>query len=122
MFVKYFSKQKSFLKSKTMYLILASFFRKILIFSKFKNLILTISRIPVFLKEIISTINDPVVNIYKNPFHNSLINEKNNLNKFKFSLIMFLNNKSFSKIKLKKKGRLKRKITKKITLSNRLID
>lgn len=122
MFMKFFNKPKSFIKTKTMYLILASFLRKILIFSKFKNLILTISRIPVFLKEIINTINEPVINIYKNPFTESLIQEKNIINKFKFSYILFLNNKNFGNHKLKKKGRLKRKITKRIILSNRLID
>jgi len=37
-------------------------------------------------------------------------------------LIMFLNNKSFGQMKLKKKGRLKRKISKRITLLNRMVD
>ena len=122
MFIKFFNKAKSFIKTKTMYLVLASFLRKILIFAKFKNLILTISRIPVFLKEILTTLNEPVINVYKNPFTETLIQEKNLINKFKFSYIMFLNNKNFGNHKLKKKGRLKRKITKKIILSNRLID
>ena len=35
---------------------------------------------------------------------------------------MFLNNKPFGPLKLKKKGRLKRKITKKIILLNRITD
>ena len=122
MFMKFFTKAKSFLKTKTMYLILASFLRKILIFSKFKNLILIVSRIPVFLKEILNSINEPVINIYKNPFTDSLYYEKNIINQFKFSYIMFLNNKNFGNHKLKKKGRLKRKITKRIILSNRLVD
>ena len=103
MFIKFFNKAKSFLKTKTMYLVIASFLRKILIFSKFKNMTLVISRIPVFLKEIINTINEPVINVYKNPFTESLTHEKNIINKFKFSYIMFLNNKNFGNHKLKKK-------------------
>jgi hypothetical protein len=105
-----------------MYLILISFLRKILIFSKFRSLILTISKTPVFLKEILSTLNEPVINIYKNPFSDDYVNEKSIINKFKFSFILFLNNVAFTKKKLKKKGRLKRKITKRIILSNRIVD
>ena len=122
MFIKFFNKSKSYLKSKSMYLILANFFRKMLMFGSFTNLILTISRTPVFLKEIMSTLNDPVVAVYKNPFSETYVNEKNYINKFKFSFIMFLNNKPFGPLKLKKKGRLKRKITKKIILMNRITD
>ena len=122
MFIKFFNKSKSFLKSKSMYLILASFFRKILMFGSFKNLILTINKTPVFLKEIMSTINDSVVAVYKNPFNDIEVNEKTYINKFKFSFIMFLNNKPFGPLKLKKKGRLKRKISKKIILMNRITD
>ena len=122
MFLKFFQKTKAFLRSKTMYLLASSFIRKILLFSSLKNLILTISRVPVFLKEILSTINDPVTNLYKNPFNENLVFEKNNINPFKFSTIIFLNNKEFGQMKLKKKGRLKRKISKRITLVNRIID
>ena len=122
MFMKFFQKNKSFLKTKTMYLLLTSFLRKVLLFSTFKNLVLTISKIPVFLKEILNTLNDPVTNFYKSPFSEATINEKVLINPFKFSLIMFLNNKSFGQMKLKKKGRLKRKISKRITLLNRMVD
>ena len=122
MLAKFFQKNKSFLKTKTMYLLLVSFLRKILLFSSFKALILTISRVPVFLKEILNTLNDPVTNLYKNPFNDKLVSEKTIINPFKFSLIMFINNKPFGKIKLRKKGRLKRKISKRITLLNRLVD
>jgi len=122
MFMKFFLKSKSFLRSKSMYLILSSFLRKILIFSKFKSLILTISKTPLFLKEILSNLNEPVINIYKHPFNEEYINEKSIINKFKFSFILFLNNVAFTKRKLKKKGRLKRKIMKRIILSNRVVD
>ena len=122
MFMKFFLKSKSFLRSKSMYLILSSFLRKILIFSKFKSLILTISKTPLFLKEILSNLNEPVINIYKHPFNEEYINEKSIINKFKFSFILFLNNVAFTKRKLKKKDRLKRKIMKRIILSNRVVD
>lgn len=124
MLSKFFMKNKSFLKSKSMYLLLMSFFRKILLFSSFTNLILIISKTPLFLKELLSTINNPVTKVYKHPFSEDTveIDEKNLYNPFRFSFIFFINNKPFSPLKLKKKGRLKRKISKKIVLLNKLID
>lgn len=122
MLSKFFQKNKSFLKTKTMYLLLMSFFRKILLFSSLKYLILTISKTPLYLKEILNTLNNPVTKFYKNPFDEKEVNEKVMLNPFKFSFIIFINNKPFIPLKLKKKGRLKRKISKRITLLNRIID
>jgi len=40
----------------------------------------------------------------------------------KFSYIYFFNNKPYGVLKRKKKGRLKRKITKKLTLLNSILD
>jgi hypothetical protein len=70
-----------------------------------------------------STINNSVINHYKNPFNEeNFINEKNTINPFKFSFFMFINNKPYGKVKVKKKGRLKRKITKRLTQMNRVLD
>jgi hypothetical protein len=122
MLSKFFQKNKAFLKTKTMYLLLVSFLRKVLLFSSFKYLILTIIKTPLYLKEMLTTLNNPVTKVYQNPFNDVEINEKTILNPFKFSFIMFLNNKPFTPLKLKKKGRLKRKISKRITLLNKIID
>ena len=123
MFSKSFTKNKSFFKTKQMYLILASFLRKILLFASIKFLYLLITNIPTYLKEIMSTINNSVINHYKNPFNEeNFINEKNTINPFKFSFFMFVNNKPYGKIKVKKKGRLKRKITKRLTQINKVLD
>ena len=123
MFSKFFVKNKSFFKTKQMYLILASFLRKILLFSSLKFLYLLITNIPIYLKEIMSTINNSVINHYKNPFNeDNFINEKVVINPFKFSFFMFINNKPYGKIKVKKKGRLKRKITKRLVQINKILD
>ena len=70
-----------------------------------------------------AAINNSVINNYKNPFNDEvLINEKNVHNPFKFSFFMFINNKPYGKVKVKKKGRLKRKITKRLTQINKVLD
>ena len=119
---KFLLKGKSFTKSKTVFLLLASFLRKILLFSSFRYMYLFINKTPLYFKEIMSIINDPVVNIYKNPFGNSIITEKEIYNPFSFPVIIFSNNKAYGKIKNKKKGRLKRKITKRLVSLNRVLD
>ena len=43
-------------------------------------------------------------------------------NQFNFSYVFFLNTKSFSFLKLKKKGRVKRKIQRKLIKLNTIID
>ena len=123
MFSKFFIKNKSFMKTKQMYLVLASFLRKVLLFSSIKFLYLLITNIPVYLKEIMSTLNNSVINYYKNPFNeNVIINEKEIINPFKFSFFMFFKNKPYGKVKIKKRGRLKRKITKRLIQTNRVLD
>jgi len=122
LFMKFFSKSKSFMKSKSMYLILASFLRKTLLFSSFTTLYFMVSKTPIYLKEMMSTLNDPVVSIYRNPFSDDLIDEKSFQTPFKFSMFLFLNNKAYGKVKVRKRGRLKRKITKRLVLLNRITD
>jgi hypothetical protein len=119
---KFLLKGKSFTKSKTVFILLASFLRKVLLFSSFKNLYLFVNKTPLYFKEIMSTINDSVINIYKNPFSNNLITEKEMSNPFVFPVIVFTNNKSYGFMKAKQKGRLKRKIARRLTMINRVLD
>jgi hypothetical protein len=119
---KYLLKGKSFTKSKTVFILLASFLRKVLLFSSFKNLYLFINKTPLYFKEIMSTINDSVVNIYKNPFTDNLITEKDIPNPFNFPVIVFTNNKPYGFMKAKQKGRLKRKISRRLTVINKVLD
>lgn len=72
-----FKKGKFFIKSKIVYLALASFFRKILLFAGIKNFFLHIHRSPKYFLEILNTLLEPVIGSYNNPFKtNSTINEQ----------------------------------------------
>lgn len=119
---KFLLKGKAFTKSKTVYLLMASFLRKVLLYSSMKHMYLFVNKTPIFFKEIMSTINDPVISIYKNPFSQNLINEKETVNNFGFPIIVFSNNKPYGYMKVKQKGRLKRKIARRITLLNKVLD
>ena len=122
MFSKFFNKGKSFIKNKSVFLLIAGFLRKLILFSEIQGATLLIKRVPLYFKEIVSALHDPVVSFYKNPFTGSIINEADELNTFKFTTFMFINNKPYGKVKNKLKGRLKRKITKRLVSINRMVD
>jgi len=123
LFLKFFTKTKSFIKNKLLYLLLIGFLKKILLYSLFKNIIIFFKQKPLYLTDILNIIMTPAVNLYKNPlnFH-KIIDERFLGNTFSIVFMVFLNTKKYNIQKIKKKGKIKRKIFKKIILINRLID
>jgi hypothetical protein len=122
LFSSFFHKGKFFIKNKAVYLVVASFLKKILMYASLTNLILFVQKIPLYLQEILSTLNNPVVSLYKHPFGDEIIDENNFRNEFYFDYFFFLNNKSYGFMKTRKRGRVKRKILKRIVAVNRLTD
>lgn len=122
MFSKFFNKGKSFIKNKSVFLLIAGFLRKLILFSEIQGAMLLIKRVPLYFKEILSALHDPVVGFYTNPFTGFTLNESDEPNTFKFTSFMFINNKPYGKVKNKQKGRLKRKITKRLISINRMVD
>jgi len=121
----YFSKKKNFLRSKASYLMLATYIRRLLIAMSLLNLNLTIKGVPIYLSAILKHILSRSNVIYKSPFKNSkLINEVEDNRNFTihFAYVVFINSKSFGLVKNKKKGRLKRKIMKRVVANNNMLD
>lgn len=120
---KYFSRRKSYLRGKSSYLLSAAYTRRILTSLGVNYLYLEITKIPKYLKDIIRVVTTNTNVLYKNPFNpKDIVNEKVNPIELKFKYVFFFNNKPYSVVKIKKKGRLKRKISKKITLLNNILD
>jgi len=122
LFAFFYKKGKFFIKNKQVFLVLASFLRKMLLFCSIGNLIFVVKRTPIYLQELLTTLNNPVINLYKHPFYDETVNEGVLKNKFNFKLFLFLTNRPYGFVKVRKKGRVKRKITKRIVSINRLID
>jgi hypothetical protein len=121
-FAKFLKKGKSFIKNKIVYLLVAGFFRKLLLYSELFYLMLITKRTPIYFREILSTINSPVIVNYEHPFSGHNVDEMQLKKSFFFSSFIFINSRSFSYLKPRKKGRVKRKITKKIVKINNIID
>lgn len=119
---KYLQKGKFFTKKKIVFLLVASLIRKMLLYSSLYNLVLMIKRTPMYLNEILSVINNPVSNIYNDPFTKKEVNEFKIVNNFRFTNVIFTTTKPYGPVKTKNKGRLKRKISKKLILIGRVTD
>ena len=121
---KNFSLRKSFLRSKSSYLMSASYVRRMLTYIRPARLNLNIRRTPKYLKDILSVMMEKSNVLYKHPLKNELVNEKEFTPHDAISLeyINFVTSKALGPIKKKKRGRLKRKISKKVILYNNIID
>nr|YP_010049600.1 hypothetical protein J6764_mgp10 [Halteria grandinella]QPL16005.1 hypothetical protein [Halteria grandinella] len=123
LFIKFFENKKSFKKNKTIKLLMAKYIRKVFLITKIVNTILFIKKTPKILNEIINFFNLPIAHKFLNPIENKSIEEHtNNFIWIKFLYFIFIENKSFCKNKLAQKGRIKRKILRKITFENKIID
>ena len=121
---KFLNKGKSHTKKKAVFLLVASLLRKILLYTGLSDMHLYVNRIPLYFQEILNQIYTPTKSLYYHPFfQQKLVDESDdNIKSFDFKYVSFTNTKSYGYIKWKKKGRLKRKITKRVFSINRVID
>jgi len=123
LFIKFFEKRKSIKKNKAIKLLMVKYLRKLFIISKISTLILIIKKTPLFVNELINFLNTPIAHKYINPIDQKIIDESTNKYlSIRFFYFIFTENKNFSKNKTPAKGRIKRKILRKITFENKIID
>lgn len=122
-FIKYFDKKKLYKKSKIIRSLFIKYLRKIFLLVRLPNLFLFVKKTPVFLTEFLNLFNQEIPHKFNEPLTNREITDtiKNKpLTSVKY--FIFLSNQSYVKFKKKKKGRVKRKILRKITTQNSVID
>lgn len=122
MFSKFFNKGKNFIRSKSIFLVSAGFLRKILIYSGLKDLILVVKKTPVYFNEILNAVHSPAIPFYNHPFSNLSVDESLILPEFRFGMFLFFNNKNYGSHKVRLRGRLKRKISRRLQRLNRVLD
>ncbi len=117
---KYFDTKKSFLKSKSSYILSILYIKRLLLSIPIYKLNLNVVRIPIYLKDMVNRLLSKDKVYLENPF---IKNQYVTYNKsLQISFIYFIGNKPFGKLKYKKSGRLKRKIRKKIIMLNSIKD
>lgn len=122
--LKYFEdRKKSIKKTLPLKLILVRFLRKLLLISKISLFNLWVRGIPLFLPQLFTFLNKALPTPITDPFNHKIINESDfKPMDFTYNSLIFWKSKSFGFQKTKKKGRIKRKIRRKIISEARVID
>ena len=122
-FSRKFSLKKSFLRSKGSYLMSASFLRRMLLYlNLWPTTTLEIVKIPKYLTEILTTMFSNASAFHIDPFSGKTVSESNVFARIIFDRVIFTNNKCYGTVKRKKRGRVKRKIARKLFLYNKVAD
>jgi hypothetical protein len=122
-FIKYFNKKKLYKKSKIIRTFLIRYLRKIFLLIKISKTILTLKKTPVLLYEFLKIFSQPIPYKFNEPLTNREIKDAQySFIPTKFKYFIFVNSENYTFSKTKKKGRVKRKIYRKIVLHNSIID
>ena len=121
--LKYFQNRKSLKKNKAMRLLMARFLRKVLIILKLKRVVVYIRGIPLFFELFLNMLYKPLSHVFVNPLTGVEVDEtlKNHLT-LNIYKVFFNKVKPFGYQKTRKKGRVKRKIRRKLVKLNKVID
>ena len=123
MFLKYFEYKKSLKKKKLLKYLLIKYLRKFILIVKLKNFNFFFKSSVYFLTEFFSILFKPLKKKFFNPLTSKLMaDDKQKKANFSVFFIYFLNTVNFSFLKTRKKGRIKRKILRKLVKLNNLID
>jgi len=123
LFLKFFKNKKSLKKNKAFKFLMIKYLRKLLIVSGIRNIHFFVRKTPIFFQELLGLLTRPLVKPFMNPLNGALVLEEPgsfyNLNVISF---IFQHNKSFATRKIRRKGRIKRKIRRRLYRSNRVSD
>jgi hypothetical protein len=115
-------KPRSFRKSKQLYNLLINFFRKLVLYVGVKKLSILVKFVPKYFSELLSMFVRKNVNSYYHPFSNLLIDENSTKSPFTITNLIFINTKPYGFFRKKKKGVVKRKISRKVYKNNMITD
>ncbi len=102
---------------------MAKFLRKTLLAAKIRRLFVLVRNTPLHLLDFLTHLNTQIIHKYAHPLNGKIVEEATApITSFKILNFIFRKNINFSKNKIKKKGRIKRKITRKVVLLNNLTD
>ena len=129
LFIRYFQGKKSLKKSKALKYLMARFLRKMLLVLNLESVGVITKGVPVHLDQLLTAIFKPLSHPFTNPLTGEIINESDSTTRRKpkrgnvgISSITFLAPKPFSYQKTRKRGRIKRKIQRRLVRLNKVID
>lgn len=123
--LKFFEKRKALKKSKAFKLLLARSLRKILLLARLRKFYMFVSGIPIHFVDMLRTLNRRIDHPFLDPFVKDVFDEtdsKYHPTSIYIPYFFFLKNVSFVPIKTRKRGRIKRKLRRRLTAKNRVTD
>ena len=129
LFIRYFQGKKSLKKNKALKYLMARFLRKMLLVLNLESVGLVTKGVPVNLDKLLTAIFKPLSHPFTNPLTGDVINESDSTRPRKkekgnigISSVTFFAPKPFSYQKTRKRGRIKRKIQRRLVRMNKVID
>lgn len=123
LFLKFFHFKRSLKKNKMFRFLLIRFFRKLLLVSGIQNVVIYFKKTPVYITETFRFLTGPLPAPFFDPISQEKVTETwTNARSFRIHYLYFLRSVSFTNMKVAQKGRLKRKIARKIIKKNKITD
>lgn len=121
--VKFAQNRKSLRKKTSMKILMMQFLRKLLIVLRLNKIQLVSSGVPVLLSRLLYVLSQPLNHLVKNPLTGSVIDEITQpRTKLNFDSVFFTRAYPYGYLPTRKRGRVKRKIRRKLVKLGRLID
>jgi len=121
--LKFFKYQKALKKNKSLKFLIVKFLRKLLIVSKVNDLTIFLKRMPVLVSEVFKFLLSPLPAPFQDPItHQQILEEGSGIHSFRIWYLYFMKTVSYTSMKGRQKGRVKRKIAKKVISKNRITD
>jgi len=124
MFIQYFQYKRSLRKNKLLKIIIAKYLRKFFLILQLKYISIHFNSTPLLLQELITNITTPLIKPLKNPLTHKVIDEdhvSSSQPRFLFLFFFFQKSKNFGIHKFKRKGRIKRRILRKLIKMNNVL-
>ncbi len=123
LFINLFNKKKTLKKKKVIHFVMMRYIKKLLSVVQIFNVTFVVKNPPFYLNKLLTVFNLPFTSPFLNPLTNKSFDETSpDYGNIKFKYFFFINSKSYTFSKVKKRGRIKRKIRRKLILKNRIID
>lgn len=122
-FLKFFKNKKSLRKNKALRFLMVKYLRKLLILANLKNIYFYVRKTPVLFQELLHLLLQPLIKPITDPVTGHIINETpDSFFDLNVIALIFSNSKSFATQKTRKKGRIKRKIRRRLFRLNNVLD
>lgn len=121
--LKYFEGRKSLKRKRALTILMVRFLRKLLLILKLEDVALCVKGVPIYLDALLATLFRPLAHSVQDPLSGkALVEAANSRRNLGFTDVQFFQSKPFGYQKPRKRGRVKRKIRRRIMQTGSVVD